>query len=78
MVLESQKAEIQFNLERFPLKIKLDFVSLPTGSDFGTADALKQMKDKYVILYKIHSYFLRILTYISLYFVSELKTKMTF
>lgn len=56
VVLESQKAEIQLTVEKCPLKIKLDFVSLPTGSDLGTADALKHLKDKYV--YCLHRSFI--------------------
>lgn len=44
--MESQKFEIQQAVERCPPTVKIDYVSLPTGSDFGTADALKHVREK--------------------------------
>ncbi|XP_037953760.1 translation initiation factor eIF-2B subunit gamma [Teleopsis dalmanni] len=46
IVLETEKSEIQQTLERTPLKIKLDFVSIPSDHDFGTADSLRYIHDK--------------------------------
>ncbi|XP_061396538.1 translation initiation factor eIF-2B subunit gamma [Musca vetustissima] len=46
IVLESERSEIQLALERTSLKMKLDFVSIPSDSDFGTADSLRYVHDK--------------------------------
>ncbi|XP_023306743.2 translation initiation factor eIF-2B subunit gamma [Lucilia cuprina] len=46
VVLESERSEIQLALERLPLKMKLDIVSIPSDSDFGTADSLRYIRDK--------------------------------
>ncbi|TMW39559.1 hypothetical protein DOY81_015361, partial [Sarcophaga bullata] len=46
IVLESERSEIQVALDRLPLKMKLDLVSIPTDSDFGTADSLRYIHDK--------------------------------
>lgn len=46
VVLDAHKSEVQAALERCPLRIKLDFVTIPTDSDFGTADSLRHIKDR--------------------------------
>jgi len=46
VVIESQKSEIQQALERLPLKLKIEYATIPTDSDFGTADALKHISDR--------------------------------
>lgn len=46
VVLESQKSEIQQALEKTPLKLKLDYATIPSDSDFGTADSLRHIHDK--------------------------------
>lgn len=46
IVVESQRSEIQQAIERTPIKTKLDFATLPSDTDYGTADALKHIKDK--------------------------------
>lgn len=46
IVLESERSEIQVTLDRLPLKMKFDLVSIPTDSDFGTADSLRYIHDK--------------------------------
>ncbi|XP_037822182.1 translation initiation factor eIF-2B subunit gamma [Lucilia sericata] len=46
VVLESERSEIQLALERLSLKMKLDIVSIPSDSDFGTADSLRYIRDK--------------------------------
>lgn len=46
IVQECQKFEIQQALEKTPLKLKLDFATIPSDSDFGTADSLKHIQDK--------------------------------
>lgn len=46
IVLESQRSEIQQNIERTPIKAKLEFATLPTDSDHGTADAIKHIQDR--------------------------------
>lgn len=46
IVVESEKVGIQQALERTPLKIKLDFVTIPDESDYGTADSLRLVHDK--------------------------------
>ncbi|XP_065367257.1 translation initiation factor eIF2B subunit gamma [Calliphora vicina] len=46
VVLESERSEIQLALERLSLKMKIDLVSIPTDSDFGTADSLRYIRDK--------------------------------
>lgn len=46
MVQESQRAEIQQALEKTPLTVKLDFATIPTDSDFGTADSLIHINEK--------------------------------
>lgn len=44
--METERSEIQLALERLSLKMKLDFVSIPSDSDFGTADSLRYIHDK--------------------------------
>uniref|UniRef100_A0A1A9W9Q5 Translation initiation factor eIF2B subunit gamma n=1 Tax=Glossina brevipalpis TaxID=37001 RepID=A0A1A9W9Q5_9MUSC len=46
IILENEKSEIQLALEHTPLKLKLDFVCIPSESDFGTADSLRYIQDK--------------------------------
>lgn len=46
VVQESQRSEIQQALEKAPLQLKLDFATIPTDSDFGTADSLKHIHEK--------------------------------
>lgn len=46
IVQESQKYEIQQALDKIPLNIKLDFQTIPSDQDFGTADSLKHIRDK--------------------------------
>ena len=46
VVLESQKMEIQQKLDRTPLKIKLEFVTIPSDSDYGTADSLRHIHER--------------------------------
>lgn len=46
VVQESQRSEIQQTLEKTPLQLKLDFATIPTDSDFGTADSLKHIHEK--------------------------------
>ncbi|XP_075165309.1 eukaryotic translation initiation factor 2B subunit gamma [Haematobia irritans] len=46
IVLESERSEIQVALEKTSIKMKLDFVCIPTDSDFGTADSLRYVHDK--------------------------------
>ncbi|KAL9913344.1 eukaryotic translation initiation factor 2B subunit gamma [Glossina fuscipes fuscipes] len=46
IVLENEKSEIQAAMERTPSKLKLDFVCIPSDSDFGTADSLRYIQDK--------------------------------
>lgn len=46
VVLENEKTEIQLALEPTPLKLKLDFVTIPSDSDFGTADSLRYIHDR--------------------------------
>ena len=48
VVQESEKSEIQQRLERLQLKLKLDYYSIPTDSECGTADSLRLVSDKYV------------------------------
>lgn len=50
VVLESQRAEIQQAVERLPLKVKFDFATIPSDSDYGTADAFRHIQDRYVYL----------------------------
>lgn len=45
-MLENEKTEIQQTLERTPLKMKLDFVTIPKDNDYGTADSLRYIHDK--------------------------------
>ncbi|EDW02299.1 translation initiation factor eIF-2B subunit gamma [Drosophila grimshawi] len=46
VVLEQDKLEIQLALERTPLKLKIDYATVPSDSDFGTADSLRYIYDK--------------------------------
>lgn len=46
--MESQKSEIQQAIEKTPLKFKIDYASIPSDSDYGTADSLRHiMTSKY-------------------------------
>ncbi|XP_031633810.1 translation initiation factor eIF-2B subunit gamma-like [Contarinia nasturtii] len=46
IVLESERFDIQQAIERTPIKAKLDFVTLPADSNFGTAEALRHISDR--------------------------------
>uniref|UniRef100_A0A182NQ56 Translation initiation factor eIF2B subunit gamma n=1 Tax=Anopheles dirus TaxID=7168 RepID=A0A182NQ56_9DIPT len=46
IVQEAEKQEIQQRLDRLQLKLKLDYYSIPTDSECGTADALRLVSDK--------------------------------
>lgn len=46
VVLESERSEIQQAIERTPIKVKLDFATVPSNSNFGTAEALKYISDR--------------------------------
>uniref|UniRef100_A0A182JKQ4 Translation initiation factor eIF2B subunit gamma n=2 Tax=Anopheles atroparvus TaxID=41427 RepID=A0A182JKQ4_ANOAO len=46
IVQESEKSEIQQRLDRLQLKLKLDYYSIPTESECGTADSLRLVSDK--------------------------------
>ncbi|KAH8348041.1 hypothetical protein KR084_003415 [Drosophila pseudotakahashii] len=46
VVLEQEKLEIQSALENTPLKLKLDYATIPSDGDFGTADSLRYIYDK--------------------------------
>lgn len=50
VVLESERNEIQQAIERTPIKAKLDFVTLPSDSSFGTAEALRHIYDRLVLM----------------------------
>lgn len=45
-MLESQKTEIAQRVDKLPLKLKFDFVSISSDSDFGTADALRSISER--------------------------------
>jgi translation initiation factor eIF-2B subunit gamma len=45
-VLESQKNEIAQRVEKLPIKMKYDFVTISSDSDYGTADALRSISDR--------------------------------
>ncbi|XP_033253447.1 translation initiation factor eIF-2B subunit gamma-like [Drosophila miranda] len=46
VVVEQEKLEIQLALENTPLKLKVDYATIPSDSDFGTADSLRYIYDK--------------------------------
>lgn len=46
IVLENEKVDIQLALEPTPLKLKLDFATIPADSDFGTADSLRYIHER--------------------------------
>lgn len=45
-MVESEKNEIQQTLEKTDLKIKLEFATIPSEKDFGTAESLKHIYDR--------------------------------
>lgn len=46
VVIESQRLEIQQAVEKLPLKLKVEYATIPADVDFGTADALRHIYDK--------------------------------
>lgn len=46
IVLESQKNEILQRVDKLPLKVKCDFITISSDSDYGTADALRSIGEK--------------------------------
>lgn len=48
VVLETQKVEIQKVVDKTDLKIKIDYVTIPSTEDLGTADSLRLISDKIV------------------------------
>lgn len=46
IVLESERFDIQQAIERTPIKAKLDFVTLPSEENYGTAEALRHISDR--------------------------------
>lgn len=45
-MLEQDKLEVQLALEHTPLKVKIDYATIPNDSDFGTADSLRYIYDR--------------------------------
>lgn len=45
-MLETQKNEIAQRLDKLPLKLKYDFVTISSDSDYGTADALRSISER--------------------------------
>lgn len=46
IVLESQRTEIQQAIERLPIKSRIEYATIPSDNDYGTADALRHIQDK--------------------------------
>lgn len=46
IVLESQKNEILQRIDKLPLKLKYDFITISSDSDYGTADALRSISER--------------------------------
>lgn len=46
IVLESQKNEILQRVDKLPLNLKYDFVTIASDSDYGTADALRSISER--------------------------------
>lgn len=46
IVLESQKTEVAQRVDKLPLKLKYDFISISSDSDYGTADALRSISER--------------------------------
>lgn len=46
IVLESQKNEISQRVDKLPLNLKCDFVTIASDSDYGTADALRSISER--------------------------------
>lgn len=46
IVVESQRQEIQQAVDKLPLKLKIDYATIPSDVDFGTADALRHIYDR--------------------------------
>lgn len=46
VVVESEKTDIQQTLETTDLKIRLDFATIPSEKEFGTAESLKHIYDR--------------------------------
>lgn len=46
IILENQKNEIQNTLDKLDLDLKLDYVTVPSNEDIGTADSLRLIMDK--------------------------------
>ncbi len=54
IVQEGHQADIRTALvELCEVKIKLDFVEIPLGEDWGTADSLRFIKDKITVSNKL-------------------------
>lgn len=47
VVVESQKGEIQQVLEKLPLEIKIELATIPSDTDFGTAETLKHISERF-------------------------------
>ena len=48
IVIESQKSDIQQKMDRTPLKLKIEYATIPSDSDYGTADALRSISERFV------------------------------
>jgi translation initiation factor eIF-2B subunit gamma len=46
IVLESQKTEISQRIDKLPLKVKCDFLTISSDSDYGTADAVRSIGER--------------------------------
>lgn len=46
IVLENQKNEIQSTLDKVELDLKIEYVTIPSNEDLGTADSLRLIHDK--------------------------------
>ena len=46
IVLENQKNEIQQKIDRSPNKLKLEYYTISSDQDYGTADSLRLISEK--------------------------------
>lgn len=49
VVLETAKSEVEFEIEKTDLSIKVNYITIPSDADWGTADSLRHLSS-YIIV----------------------------
>lgn len=49
VVLETAKSEVEFELDKTDLVIKVNYITIPSDADWGTADSLRHLSSFIIV-----------------------------